>query len=112
MELETNYLIHSLYHCKFAAGELVLEQPMAEVYRQVDAVRALNSKHVAMFFDVNCHKLIANFRCVLSRVGETKLGGLHKLLDVQTMIKVDFLALDALGPPNLVQALPKENHER
>jgi hypothetical protein len=34
------------------------------------------------------------------------------LFDVGTLIEVDFLALDALGPTNLVQALPKENYKR
>lgn len=85
---------------------------MAKVYRQVDAVRPLNCKHVSVLLNVNGDKLVADFRCVLSRVGETKLGSLHQLLDVLAVVEVDLLALDALGPPNLIQALPKENHER
>jgi hypothetical protein len=85
---------------------------MAEIYCQVYAVSTLNSKHVAMLLDVNGDKFVAYFRCVFCGVGETKLCCLHKLFDVGTLIKVDFLALDALGPPDLVQALPKENYKR
>jgi len=85
---------------------------MAEVYRQVDAVSALNDKHVSMFFHVDGHELIADFRCVLGGVGKTKLGTFHLLLYVQTVVKVDFLALDALSPPNLIKTLPEVNNER
>jgi hypothetical protein len=59
---------------------------MAEVYRQVDTVCALNSKHVAMLLDVDRYKLITNLRCVLSGVGKAKLRSLHELFDVLTMV--------------------------
>ena len=85
---------------------------MAKVYCQIDAVRSLNSEHVSVLLHVYRHELVADFGCVLSRVRETELSGLHELLDVLTVVEIYLFALNSLRPSNLVQALPKKYDKR
>ncbi len=54
-------------------------------------------------------KLIADFRCMLSIVGKTELLLLHALLKLRLVFDLDVLALDLLGPAELVQALSEQD---
>lgn len=107
----TTPLNGSLDHGQLAAGELVLEQPVAEVNSQVDAVHSVDAEYAAVVLHVHSHELVANLGRVLSRVRQTELRGLHFLMNFRVLRKVNLVGLDALGPPNVVQALPEEDHE-
>jgi hypothetical protein len=54
-------------------------------------------------------KLIADFRGMLSVVGEAELLLLHALLKLRLVLDLDVLALDLLGPAELVQALSEQD---
>lgn len=85
---------------------------MAEVDREVDAVGAVDAEHRLVVLDVHGHQLVADFGRVLRRVGQTELGRFHFLVDVRVLRQVDLVALNALRPADVVQALPKEDHVR
>ena len=58
----------SLDHRQLAARELVLEKPVAQVDRQVDAVHPVDAKRVSVLLHEHSHKLVANFWRVLCRI--------------------------------------------
>jgi len=57
----------------------------------------------------NCDKLIANFRGMLRVVSKAELLLLHALLKLRFVLDLDVLALDLLGPAELVQALSEQD---
>lgn len=54
-------------------------------------------------------ELIADFRCMLRIVGKAELLLLHALLKLRLVLNLDVLALDLLGPAELVQALSEQD---
>lgn len=89
----------------------MLEQPVAQVDRQVDAVNAVDVEQLPIVFHVHGHELVADLGGVLSRVREAELGILHLFLDFGVLGDIDLLRLNALGPADVVEALTEENDE-
>jgi len=60
----TNY--GSSNHSEFGASELALEEPVAQIYSEINLVVFCYVKYRFLIFHVHRHKLIANFRSVFS----------------------------------------------
>ena len=75
---------------------------MAEIEGQVDAVSSLDGEQWLVVFDVHCDELVADFRRVLCCVCKTELRGLHFLVNVRVLCKINLVRLYAFGPPNVV----------
>ena len=89
----------------------MLEQPVAQVDGQVDAVHSVDVEKFPVVFHVHSHELVADLGGVLGRVREAELGILHLFLDFGVLGHIDLLRLNALGPADVVQALAEENDE-
>lgn len=83
--------LKSLDHGKTATGELVLEQPVAQVDGQVDAVHTINREHAAVVLHVHGYELVADLGRVLGRVGLAELSRLHFVLDFWVLGQVDLV---------------------
>lgn len=83
---------------------------MAEVDGQVDLVVLRYLKNGLLVLHVNCDKLVANLRSVLSIVHQAELVRGDLLFQLGILIESDALGLDLLAPAVLVQALSEKDH--
>lgn len=97
-------------HAELAAGELVLEQPVAQVDCEIDLVRLANFHQVTVLVHVHGHEVVADFRSVFGGIGQAELVVLRGFCELWLLFEKDFVALDALLPANLVEALSEEDH--
>ena len=97
-------------HRQLGAGELALEEPVAEVDGQVDLVMLGNVVDILLVLHVDSHELIADLGGVFGVVHEAELLGLNVLLQVGVVVKSDSFTFDLLAPSVLVQALSEEDH--
>ena len=97
-------------HSELGAGELALEEPVAEVDCQVNLVVLWNVNDRLLVLHVHRHKLVAYLWRVLRIVNQTKLFVCNVVLQVRIILQLNGLALDLLAPPVLVEALSEEDH--
>jgi hypothetical protein len=97
---------------------VLLEEPVAQVDRQVDLVRFGDLDLVLLVLQVHRHELVADLRRVLSVVieAEVRLVLLSLVLGLRLglalSVAVLLLRLQLLLPADLVEALPKQDHVR
>jgi len=83
---------------------------MAQVDGQVDLVWLGDVKlRIPLMLHKYSDKLIADFRCMLGVVGKAELLLLHALLKLRVILDLYVLALDLLGPAELVEALSEQD---
>ena len=97
-------------HGELGAGELALEEPVAEVDGKVDLVVFGDVQHALLVLHVHGHELVADLRRVLGVVDQAKLLVLDVSLQLRIVFESDAFTLDLLAPPVLVQAFPEEDH--
>ena len=85
---------------------------MAQVDSQIDLIW-LGDFYLSLFIlHEDGDELIADLGSVLCVVVEAEGLGLHVLLEVGVLLQLDLVGLLLLHPPNLIKALPKQNHVR
>ena len=82
---------------------------MAQVDGQVDLIWLGDVElRIALMLHKYGDKLIADFRCMLRVVAKAELLLLHALLKLRFVLDLDVLALNLLGPAELIQALSEQ----
>lgn len=107
----TQVSLHSLDHGQLWTSKLVLEEPVAEVDGQVDAVYSINWVDWAVVLHVHRHKLVADLGCVLCSIGKTELDCFHFMSNIRVLWKINLIRLYTFGPPDMIQALSEEYDE-
>lgn len=103
-------MAHSSDHGQFGAGELALEEPMAEVDGQIDLVVLGYVNDRFLVLHVHCDELVADLGRVLGVVDQAELLVGDIRLELWVVLELDALAFDLLAPAILVEALSEEDH--
>ena len=97
-------------HGQFGAGELALEEPMAEVDGQIDLVVLGYVNDRFLVLHVHGDELVADLGRVLGVVHKAELLVGDIGLELRVVFELDALAFDLLAPAILVQAFAEKDH--
>lgn len=70
---------------------MILEEPVTQIYSQINLVRLRNIVHVLVLVHVDRHKLIADFWRMFRGVYEAKLFCADLLFKVRLLIQLNLL---------------------
>jgi hypothetical protein len=83
---------------------------MTKVDSQINLVVLGNIEDVFFVLHVHRHKLVANFRSVLSIVYRAEKLSFDVLFQLKVAFKFDAFTLDLLAPAILIKAFSEKNH--
>ena len=100
---------NSSNHSQFWAGELALEQPVAQVDGQIYLIMFSYVYDWFFVLHVYSHEFIANLWCMFCIVNHAELLVSNIILHLWVVLQLDAFTLDFLTPSVLVQTLSEKD---